>query len=55
MPLSYESYLKRHNMEKAGPEHDLFRQWAIEQDVKINGIVPAKIPGRGLGIITERK
>ena len=36
-------------------QHDQFTAWAKEQGVKINGVGPAKISGRGLGIIAQRR
>lgn len=38
-----------------GSQHDQFTAWAKEQGVKINGVGPAKISGRGLGIIAQRR
>ena len=38
-----------------GPEHEHFITWAKNQGVKISGVGPAKIPGRGLGIIAQRR
>ena len=35
----------------ARPEHELFTAWAKERGVWINGVGPAKLPGRGLGIV----
>ena len=46
------------NMERilpAGEEHDVFTAWAKERGVKINAVRPAKIPGRGLGIVATCK
>jgi hypothetical protein len=37
-----------------GEQHTAFMQWAIAQGVKVNGVEPAKIPGRGLGMIATR-
>lgn len=37
-----------------GPQHTAFMQWAISQGVAINGVEPARIPGRGLGMIATR-
>ncbi|KAL4997624.1 hypothetical protein BDV10DRAFT_89305 [Aspergillus recurvatus] len=37
-----------------GEEHELFTQWAISQGVIINGVGPARFPGRGLGMIAMR-
>ena len=53
MPLFYD--LKALPiMEKPGPEHELFKQWVLEQDITPNGIAPAKFSGRGIGIVAER-
>jgi hypothetical protein len=40
--------------ESPGEEHLLFTQWALSQGVKINGVAPAKYPGRGLGMIATK-
>lgn len=37
-----------------GEEHELFTQWAISQGIIVNGVGPAKFPGRGLGMIAMR-
>ncbi|KAL2866034.1 uncharacterized protein BJX67DRAFT_152820 [Aspergillus lucknowensis] len=37
-----------------GEEHELFMQWAISQGVIVNGVAPARFPGRGLGMIAKR-
>jgi hypothetical protein len=33
---------------------EVFTQWAIEQGIQINGIKPAKLPGKGVGIIATK-
>ncbi|KAK3172786.1 hypothetical protein OEA41_006111 [Lepraria neglecta] len=38
-----------------GPQHDQFTAWAKKKGVKINGVGPARISGRGLGIIAQRR
>ncbi|KAL4783013.1 hypothetical protein BJX76DRAFT_270176 [Aspergillus varians] len=37
-----------------GEEHELFTQWAISQGIIVNGVGPAKFPGRGLGMMAMR-
>ncbi|RLM01738.1 hypothetical protein CFD26_103576 [Aspergillus turcosus] len=37
-----------------GETHDRFTEWAISQGVIVNGIAPARFPGRGLGMISTR-
>ncbi|KAL4922197.1 hypothetical protein BDW62DRAFT_78942 [Aspergillus aurantiobrunneus] len=37
-----------------GREHELFTQWAVSQGIIVNGVGPAKFPGRGLGMIALR-
>ncbi|KAG2416683.1 hypothetical protein HFD88_007899 [Aspergillus terreus] len=37
-----------------GPEHETFTQWALSNGVQINGIAPARFPGRGTGMIATR-
>jgi hypothetical protein len=37
-----------------GETHDRFTEWAISQGVNVNGIAPARFPGRGLGMISTR-
>ncbi|KAI2610466.1 SET domain-containing protein [Hypoxylon sp. NC1633] len=34
--------------------HDELLAWATEQGVKLNGIAPKRIPGRGIGLVTTR-
>lgn len=34
--------------------HGIFTTWAQGRGVKINGVAPAKLPGRGLGLVTTR-
>ncbi len=36
-------------------KHLEFTDWAISKGVQINGIAAHKFPGRGLGIIAEKK
>lgn len=36
-------------------KHELFTEWSKEHGVEINGIKPAKLPGRGLGLLTTKK
>lgn len=38
-----------------GAPHGAFTTWATAQGVKINGVEPAKISGRGLGIVARRR
>lgn len=38
----------------AGEPHAAFTRWAEEQGVQINGIEPARIPGRGVGMVATR-
>ncbi|GIC86574.1 uncharacterized protein Aud_002948 [Aspergillus udagawae] len=37
-----------------GEIHDRFTEWAISQGVIVNGVAPARFPGRGLGMISTR-
>ncbi|EED13908.1 hypothetical protein TSTA_101480 [Talaromyces stipitatus ATCC 10500] len=37
-----------------GRQHTAFMQWAIDEGVKVNGVEPARITGRGLGMIATR-
>ena len=39
----------------AGPQHERFTKWAREQNIRINGVGPAQVSGRGLGIIAQRR
>lgn len=39
----------------AGEQHEVFTTWAKERGVKINAVGPARICGRGLGIVATRK
>ena len=34
--------------------HWRFIEWAKKSGIMVNGVGPAKIPGRGIGIIAER-
>ena len=38
-----------------GEKHVIFTNWAQARGVKISGVVPARFPGRGLGIAATRK
>ncbi|KAK8204772.1 hypothetical protein IWZ00DRAFT_85305 [Phyllosticta capitalensis] len=38
-----------------GPEHDAFIAWAQDRGVRINGVAPARLPGRGLGVVATRE
>jgi hypothetical protein len=40
-------------MQPPGQEHVDFTQWAKRQGVQINGVAPARFPGRGLGIAAQ--
>jgi hypothetical protein len=40
--------------ELPGEEHAAFMRWAISQGVEINGVAPARFPGRGLGMVALR-
>jgi len=35
--------------------HIEFTEWAVAQGVKLNGIAAHKFPGRGLGVIAEKR
>jgi hypothetical protein len=35
-------------------KHRDFVKWAISNGVEVNGVVPHRFPGRGLGIIAEQ-
>ncbi|KAL2864522.1 uncharacterized protein BJX67DRAFT_373875 [Aspergillus lucknowensis] len=37
-----------------GEKHLKFLRWAVSRGIEINGIAPARFPGRGLGMITTR-
>ncbi|CRG82956.1 SET domain-containing protein 4 [Talaromyces islandicus] len=37
-----------------GEEHTSFMQWSLAQGVEINGVEPARFPGRGLGMVASR-
>ncbi|PLB52374.1 SET domain-containing protein [Aspergillus steynii IBT 23096] len=37
-----------------GEDHELFTEWAIAQGIVVNGVNPARFPGRGLGMIATR-
>ena len=39
----------------SGAEHELFTSWATERGVRISGVGPTKIYGRGLGIVAQTK
>ncbi|KAJ9352244.1 hypothetical protein DTO027B9_5945 [Paecilomyces variotii] len=41
-------------MSAPGENHLAFTEWVISQGVKINGVAPARFPGRGLGMIATR-
>ena len=35
-------------------KHTLFTKWARDQGAQLNGIKPAQIPGKGLGVLATR-
>ncbi len=37
------------------PKYERFMKWAMKQGVRINGVGPSQISGRGLGIIANRR
>ncbi|KAF9888406.1 hypothetical protein FE257_008684 [Aspergillus nanangensis] len=39
---------------RPGEEHEQFTKWAISQEIIVNGVAPARFPGRGLGMIATR-
>ena len=52
---------KRKRLSEGKPEnahdedkHRIFTNWAKERGVQINGVKPARIPGRGLGLVATR-
>ncbi|KAB8277758.1 hypothetical protein BDV30DRAFT_204942 [Aspergillus minisclerotigenes] len=40
--------------ESPGKEHVAFTKWAISKGIEINGIAPARFPGRRLGMIATK-
>ncbi|KAL4812737.1 hypothetical protein BDW67DRAFT_193228 [Aspergillus spinulosporus] len=38
----------------AGSNHTAFTEWAVSHGIEINGIAPARFPGRGLGMIATQ-
>ncbi|KAL4889503.1 hypothetical protein BDV59DRAFT_116587 [Aspergillus ambiguus] len=38
----------------SGEDHEAFTQWALSKGVEINGIAPARFPGRGMGMVATR-
>ena len=40
---------------RPGRQHEVFVAWAKTQGVKIDGVKPAEIQGRGLGIVAQRR
>ncbi len=43
------------NIFPPGNEHELFISWVKERGVCISGVGPAKIEGRGLGLVAQRE
>ncbi|PGG97312.1 hypothetical protein AJ79_09243 [Helicocarpus griseus UAMH5409] len=39
----------------AGPEHEVFTEWAKSQGIEINGVAPTRFPGQGVGLAAQRK
>lgn len=37
-----------------GEDHERFTEWAVSQGILVNGVAPARFPGRGLGMIATR-
>ena len=42
------------NIQNGDNKHTMFTEWAQNRGIDINGIKPAKLPGRGLGLLTTR-
>ena len=40
--------------ETLGSEHHEFLQWAASEGIVVQGVAPAKFPGRGLGMVATR-
>ena len=36
------------------PQYEEFTAWVKQQGVKVNGVMPAKLPERGIGIVAQR-
>ncbi|EEH50010.2 uncharacterized protein PADG_06089 [Paracoccidioides brasiliensis Pb18] len=43
-----------HPTPSAGPEHEIFTEWAKSQGIEINGVAPTKFPGQGVGLSAQR-
>lgn len=43
------------NITSPGSQHERFTKWARKQKIRINGVGPAQVSGRGLGIIAQRR
>lgn len=39
----------------AGPQHEALTHWSKDRGVEIKKVSPARIPGRGLGVIAQRR
>lgn len=37
-----------------GEEHEAFTEWAFENGVKTDAVTPARLQGRGLGMVATR-
>ena len=57
MPPKPRKRQKRSNEpQSAGQDkHTLFTQWALNQGIKINGVAPTALPGRGIGLATTKR
>ena len=45
-------------MDDSGPKAEIrerFFTWAIDQGILMSGVKPVNIPGRGIGIVAERR
>ena len=43
------------NPSSIGDKHDLFTAWSRDCGVECNGVRPAKLPGRGIGLVTTKR
>lgn len=55
LPWNFEYASMAPSTGSPGPQHEEFITWAKDQGVKVNGCRAAKIGGRGLGMVAERR
>lgn len=54
-PSKKASFSSSMEFDQIDDKHAAFTEWSRTHGVEINGVKPAKLPGRGLGLVTTKK